>query len=101
MNFGFNSTVDTQYITDDTPSVSYLTKSPASVTTKTTVILTTRTGEIQGRFDIPGTKKGPHQIVLCTTGAVFRTMMIDHAPLGTMIEIIRPDKSVFKYQYRG
>lgn len=101
MYSGFNSTVDTQHIANDLPTTSFITESRSSVTTKTTVILTTRSGVVQGRFDIPGKHKGPHNILLCTTGAVFRTMMLDHAPLGTMIEIIRPDKSVFKYQYRG
>lgn len=101
IGFHFNSTADSAYVQAESPSVTYAMVSPSAISQKTTVVLTSRVGVISGRFDIPGKEKGPHNIVLCLSGDVFRRMMIDHAPLGTMIEIIRPDNSVFKYRYRG
>lgn len=101
IGFGFNSSADTVYLQTDTPSVSYVTSSPSEITRKTTVVLTSRVGVVSGRFDVPGRDKGPHNILFCLSGDVFRRMMIDHAPLGTWIEIIRPDNTVFKYRYRG
>jgi hypothetical protein len=99
--FGFNSgkdVVDTQTID---PSVKWVNSSPSAVTNKTTVLYVTRDGKIRGRFDIPGTTKGSHAILMCLDGSIFRQMMIDHAPVGTMIEIIRPDNSSHSYRYLG
>lgn len=83
------------------PSVRYVSQKPETVTTKTTVIHVTRNGDIRARFDIPGTTPGEHSILLCLDGAVFREIMIDHAPIGTWIEIIKPDNTVHKYRYQG
>lgn len=93
-----NEPVHTQTID---PSVMWVQNSPATVTNKTTVLFVTRDGKIRGRFDIPGTKKGSHAILMCMDGSIFRQMMIDHAPLGTLIEIIRPDNSSHSYRYLG
>lgn len=93
-----NEPVHTQTIN---PSVRWVKASPNAIVSKTTVVYVTREGKIRGRFDIPGTVKGSHSILMCMDGSIFRQMMIDHAPVGTMIEIIRPDDTLHNYRYLG
>lgn len=97
-NFSGQQAIHTQQIG---ASVRYVSQSPSQVVSKTTVVFITRNGEVRGRFDIPGTERGRHSILMCLDGAIFRQMMIDHAPLGTPVEIIRPDNSVHIYRYLG
>lgn len=90
--------IDTQMIG---ASVRYVKDSPERIVSKTTVLFVTRNGEIKGRFDIPGVEKGKHAILMCLDGSVFRQMLIEHAPPGTPVEIIRPDNTSHIYRYLG
>lgn len=99
--FGFSDENGAAHTQTINPSVKWVKGSPSEVRNKTTVLFVTRDGAIRGRFDIPGTTKGNHAILLCMDGSVFRQMMIDHAPRGTKIEIIRPDNTSHTYEYLG
>lgn len=93
-----NTAVDTQTLG---ASVRFIKDCPDRVVSKTTVLYVTRDGEIKGRFDIPGTEKGKHVILMCLDGSIFRQMLIEHAPRGTPVEIIRPDNTSHIYRYLG
>lgn len=100
LGFGSNNNIDEVHISTGS-SVKWVGQCPRTIVTKTTVLLVTRNGEVRGRFDIPGTERGRHAILMCLDGNVFRQMMIEHAPKGTPIEIIRPDNTSFIYKYLG
>ena len=98
LGFNNNAAVDTQIIG---ASVRFIKDCPERIVSKTTVLYVTRNGEIKGRFDIPGTQKGKHAILMCLDGSIFRQMLIEHAPPGTPVEIIRPDNTSHTYRYLG
>lgn len=85
------------------PSVRYVGRddAPKAIVSKTTIVLVTRDGKPQARFDVKSSlTMEQHSILLCVDGAVFHQLMIEHCVVGTRVEFFLPDGSTHAYNYR-
>lgn len=85
------------------PSVRYVgvDNAPKAIVSATTVVLVTRDGKPQARFDLKSSLASEqHSILLCVDGTVFHQLMIEHCVVGTPIEWFLPDGTTHKYSYR-